>query len=256
MGIKQSDNSGRGLQFVNIDNKNGVLVQHGTALPGASVIGILTKFMIRPEKFEHNGQTIYKDVLALRMTDTEAGQPDISLNVTIASGGNGADLPGDASYGALRMLAKLNAADLSQPIEVKPWSVQKGQRFGDGVADKDMTGIAVKQNGASLKDDYGNGVTQLPELQVVMANGRAVMVQGRELKDKAPWNAMLDSLLEQLAAKLPAMQQAQGNAPEGNDDIDADAAAAAAEAAAAQQRQPEPTTTGTSANRAGFRQRA
>lgn len=252
MGIKQSDNQGRGLVFVNIDNKNGVLTQGGQALPGASVVGILKKFMIRPEKFEHNGQTIYKDVLALRMADTEPGQPDISLNLTIATGGNGDNIPGDASYGALRMLAKLNAADLSQPIEIKPWSVQKGQKFGDGTADKDMTGIAVKQGGHSLKDDYGNGVTQLPELQLVMANGKPVMVQGKELKDKGPWNDMLDSLLDQVAAKLPAMQQGNGHA-EGPaaDEIDADAVAAAAEASA------KPAAAeSTPANRAGFRQRA
>lgn len=255
MGIKHSENTGRGLTFVNIDNKVGVLTQHGNALPGASVAGMLVKFMIRPEKFDYNGQTIYKDTLALRIADTDPNEPDISLNVTVASGGNGDNIQGDASYSALRMLAKLNAADLSQPIEIKPWSVKKGQRFGDGVADSDMTGIAVKQNGQSLKDDYGNGVTELPKLLPVMGPKGPVLVQGKEIKDKAPWNELLDSLLEQLASKLPAMREANGQA-EGPaaDEIDADAVAAAAEASA-QPTTPPPADT-TAANRTGFRQRA
>ncbi|MEJ8837578.1 hypothetical protein [Ramlibacter sp. AN1133] len=254
MGIKHNEQSGNGLVFLNIDAKHGVLTQKGTALPGASVEGLLTKFQIRPEKFEHNGQTIHKDTIALRMVDTTPGEPDISLNFTIASGGDGADVQGDAAYQALRTLAKLNAADLSLPIEIKPWSVQKGQRFGDGVADRDMTGVAVKQGGQSLKDDYGNGVTELPELKTVLgANGKPVIVQGKELKDRSEWNAILDSLLEQIAAKLPAMQQSQQQANGAGEDIDADAAAAAAEAAA---RQPQPAAQPAAANRPGMRQRA
>lgn len=257
MGIKHSEgNGGRGLIFINIDNKHGVLTQKGEPLPqGSSVEGILTKFQIRPEKFEYGGQTIFKESIALRLEDTDPSQPAISLNFTICTGGNGDDIPGDASYSALRALAKINAANLSLPIEIKPWAVAKGQKFGDGVADKDMTGIAVKQGGQSLKDDYGNGVTELPQLQVVMANGKPVLVQGKEVKDKGPWNAHLDSLLEQIAAKLPAMNQAQGEGQGQDDSVDPDIAAEAAAAAAAQQAaaHPEPTA---SANRPGFRQRA
>lgn len=237
MGIKHSEGKGN-LVFLDIDQKAGVFKQGKEHLdPGTSVEGILKKFTVKPESFPYNGQTIHKETLSLRMADTDPSQPDIVVSITLSSGGDGDQVPGDANYQALRLLGKLNAANLGAPIEIKPWSVQKGQTFAGGVAERDMMGVAVKQDGKSLKEDYGNGLTELPEREVVKgANGKPVLVGGKEVKDSGPWNTLLDQLLDSLHGRLPAMAEKAAAQTEAELDVDpaeiAGASQAATEAAA------------------------
>jgi hypothetical protein len=229
MGIKVT-NGGPGRQFFKINAKEGCF-QTGSGAdkqkfePGrAAIIGLLIGFAIKPETYE----TQHSEVVQLLMKDPEGG-PNMQVDFTVATGGDGSDVQGDATSFGLRLLGKLNAADLSKPIEIKPWFVKQGETIGDTKYENDTASCSVKQDGQSLRCDFGNGVIELPTLP-------KIKVGNKDVADKSPWNALLDATLDSLHTKLPkptnGHAQAAGAADEQVDLADAAAAASAAPAAA------------------------
>jgi hypothetical protein len=70
---------------------------------------------------------------------------------------------------AMKVLGRLNAADLAKPISIKPWLVLPGTKINDDfTAEKLFADVMVSQMDSStaqlksLGQDYGNGVTELP----------------------------------------------------------------------------------------------
>lgn len=246
MGLKQSS-GGNGRTFYKINAKDGCL-QTGSGLqkvkyePGrAAIEGYLVSFSVKPEQYQGE----HSQVLQLRLRDQDPGQPDMQVDVGIFHGGDGGDNLGDASGFALRMLGKLNAADLSKPIEIRPWAAKAGDKIGDIIYDKDTAAVAVKQEGKSLRCDFGNGITDLPELP-------KVKVGSKEVLDKSSWNELMITTLDALGNKLNPEGEAQGEAGVGEiDPGEALEAAAAAEKEAGTAAPAAPA-----ANRAVIRNRA
>lgn len=226
MGIKVSE-GGAGAVFFKINAKEGCLVEGSGATkrkfePGrAAIEGLLIGMSAKHEVYEGD----HSDVVKLVLADPEPGKPNMHVSFTIATGGD-AEVEGDASGFGLRLLARLNAVDVTQPIEIRPWHVDAGGKIGETVFESAYAGCSVKQGGQSVTEDYGNGITALPALP-------KHKVGNKEIADKTPWNDLLASVLQQVAAKLPQRNQ-QHEAAGGEIDVaEAAAAAAAAEAAGA-----------------------
>lgn len=226
MGIKVSE-GGAGAVFFKINAKEGCLVEGSGANkhkyePGrAALEGTLIGLSTKHEIFEGD----HSDTVKLVLADKEAGKPNMHVTFTIATGGDD-EVEGDASAFGLRLLGRLNAIDVGQPIEIRPWHVEAGGKIGDTVFESAYAGCSVKQNGQSVTEDYGNGVTTLPGLE-------KHKIGNREVADKTPWNDLLASTLQQVAAKIPQRGQQHQQASTVAEGIDPTEAVAAAEAAAA-----------------------
>ena len=235
MGIKVSE-GGAGAVFFNINLKEGCLTQRENGVvkkfePGrASLEGVLIKFVIDQGEYED----VKSETIRLVLRDLEPGQPNmhISMRLTTAE---------EPVYGAMRALGILNAADFSQPIEIKPYLFEKGaQAQGGGTFEKDFAGVSIKQGGESLKPDFMTADNKLPESPPVIAGGKQVMVNGRPVRDTTALKAHVDVLLDSIASRLPAMNPTQGDQQDdhGDDSVGVEeAAAAAAQVAAAPDRQ-------------------
>ncbi len=221
MGIKLSE--GAGAVFFKINGKEGCLVEGSGATrhkyePGrAALEGTLIGLSTKHEVFEGD----HSDTVKLVLADLEPGKPNMHVTFTIASGGDD-ETEGDASAFGLRLLGRLNAIDVGQPIEIRPWHVEAGGKIGDTVFESAYAGCSVKQGGKPMTEDYGNGITALPELP-------KHKIGNKEVYDKSPWNDLLAAVLQQVAAKIPQRGQQQTHAV--SEGIDVGEAAAAAEAA-------------------------
>lgn len=227
MGIKTTSGGGNGV-FYNINAKNGCF-QTGSGAnktvyeSGAVEIdGIVKEFSVVPNIYEGK----LSEQVRLRMQDTDPTQPMQFITFGITGGGPDEKTPGDASGLGLKILGKLLAADLTQPIAIKPWFAEKGTKFGDKAAEKDVAGVKISQGGNSLVEDFGNGMKDLPEISQVMAGGRPVLSGGKPVYDKTAWNELLDRALEALGAKV-----AQAHGEKNGDGVDAGEAAAAVDRA-------------------------
>jgi hypothetical protein len=217
MGLQKRESTGGKAEFFKINIKEGCF-QQGSGehkvkfAPGdADLSGTVIGFVVDPNEYEGKKS----EELRLILKDPEAGKPNMHVSVLINN-----DSTGVGSFG-LRVLASLNAADITKPVTLFPWAIKKGEKLGDGVADNDMTGCTFYQGGEKIVPDFGDGVTKLPELPKVSVGAKQVI-------DKTAWEQMLDKLLDRLASRLtPA--PAEGSRP----DVDVDEAAGAAEAAAA-----------------------
>ena len=236
MGIKVSEGGGRAV-FFGINMKEGCLTQRENGQttkfePGrASLEGTLIKFAI--DQNEYDG--VKSESIRLVLRDLEPGQPNmhVSMRLTTAE---------EPSYGAMRALGILNAADFNQPIEIKPYLFEAGSPAqGGGTFEKDYAGVSIKQGGESLKPDFMTADNRLPESPPVLgAGGKEVKVNGRVVRDTTALKAHVDVLLDSIASRLPAMNPAQGDqqGDHGDDSVGVEeAAAAAAQVAAAPDRQ-------------------
>lgn len=228
MALEQRENNGGGkAEFYRINGKEGCFTtqkkgeQKVKYTPGeVDLTGTLIGFKVDPGT---DPQGKAKEEVRLIFRDPIPGNPNMHVSLTIDS-----EVNGPAGF-ALKALAKLNSADLTKPLVIRPWfmpagTVLKGQGgAADTKTDKDAAGVAIYQDGKQLREDYGNGVTQLPQLPSQTFGGKTIY-------DKAPWSPILDGLLDSLAARLTP-------APAADDHVDTDAAADAADAAAAQQAQ-------------------
>lgn len=231
MGIKTTTGGGKGV-FYNINAKSGCF-QMGSG-PSKTVYeagmveidGILKDIEVRDNIFEGKKS----EQVRLKVVDTDPSQPVQFITFGITGSGPDEETAGDASGLGLKILGKLLAADLTQPIAIKPWFAAKGTKFGDKVVEKDVAGVKISQGGNSLVEDFGNGVKDLPEISQVMAGGRPVISHGNPVYDKTSWNNLLDASLDALKAKI---DQAHGE--KNSDGVDASEAAAAVDRAARQQ---------------------
>lgn len=218
MGIRTNEGSGKPPVFFGINAKEGCFQQGSGAnkkvYPQMTDLeGTVVAFKI--EESEYEG--VKREELRLLMNDIEPGEPRQYVSFTITTGG-------EAGSFALKLLAKLNAVDLTKPITLRPWKMAAGEKMADGSnASKDLTGVVVYQDGKKVTEDFGDGVTKLPDLP-------KVKVGAKEVVDKSPWTPILDGLLNSLHGKLnPADGEAHAQ-----DEVDVNDAAGAAEAAANQ----------------------
>jgi hypothetical protein len=228
MALQQRDNNGgKGAVFYRINGKEGCFMEGSGEQKkkyGAGEVdltGTLLGFKIDPGT---DPQGKKKEEIRLIFADPQGGQ-NMHVSMTIDS-----EVNGPAGF-ALKVLAKLNAADLTKPIVLRPWFMPAGTKLkGEGGKEeataKDSVGVAVYQDGKQVREDFGNGVTKLPECP-------SQVFAGKTLYDKSVWTPVLDSLLESLHGKTSPT-------PAADDHVDADGAAEAAEAAAAQQSQQQP----------------
>ncbi len=231
MGIKTTTGGGDGL-FFNINAKSGcfqtgsgankTVYEAGTV----EIDGIVKDFKIMENIYEGK----MSEQVRLKVVDTDPTQPVQFITFGITGAGPDEKTAGDASGLGLKILGKLLAADLTQPIAIKPWFAEKGTKFGEKAAEKDVAGVKISQGGNSLVEDFGNGVKDLPEISQVMAGGRPVLSGGKPVYDKTSWNNLLDTSLDALKAKI---EQAHGE--KNSDGVDASEAAAAVDRAARQQ---------------------
>lgn len=233
MGIKLS--TGAGAVFYQMNGRDGsiscgsgadkVVYEAGRAAIEGTLISMSVK------KDEYDGQ--FRETCKIVLRDNEQGQPNQHVSFTVATGGD-ANTDGDATGFGLRLLGRLNACDLGQPIELRPWHAKAGDRIGDITFESDYSACSVKQNGERVNESYPDGTTALPELPKVMVGNKAHF-------DKSPWNAVLDATLGRLSDKLNAATQTHGHqeshaaANEGGVDLEEAAAAAMAAQASAQQ---------------------
>lgn len=248
MGLEVSENGGGGggAEFYRLNAKLGCVQSNemgpdGKALKGEDGKNIkkhhemntaLTGYLVGLSVVDNVFEGAINKQLRLKLKDDKGG-PNMFVDLPFGSEANGA-----SAFG-LSVMAKLNAAGLDQPVSLVPWNMPAGTKMGNRPAtEKAMTGCVVKQGGVKLVEDYGNGETKLPQLQpVLQANGKPVMVGGKELKDKAPWEDLAFALLDTLTAKVsPSHQDVEtGAEPEHESDegIDVDDMTAGTQVAAA-----------------------
>lgn len=134
---------------------------------------------------------------------------------------------GQTNRFALAILAGLYAADLSKPIEMKPWMMQQGTEMPDGkLRERDGSGVAFRQGGERIKPVYllqGQAVDKLPELPKQVFGGKTFY-------DKSSWADAAEELRVALTSRLQEAQD-DGHLDGHSDDdaaIDPHEAAAAA----------------------------
>lgn len=229
MAIKQTSGAGNGV-FYNINAKEGCF-QTGSGEtkrqyePGSAEIdGIVIAMSVKENAYEGK----MKEELRLTVKDTVPGQPLQYISFGITGPGSETEA-GDATALGLRIMGKLLAADLSKPVAFKPWFAAKGTKLGNSLAESDLVGVKMSQNGQSLKEDFGNGLSDLPKIQVQLnSSGKPIMSNGQPVYDKGPWTELMDEVLVSLEEKIKAAHGQQEQTAEG---VDMDEAASAVSAA-------------------------
>jgi hypothetical protein len=248
MAIIKHDGGGRkDAIFLQIDGKQGRFKGPDGALDANTAVeGLLHSFSVQQNL--NKEKTTVNDVLRLRIvdpTDPKAQTVYVNINLTTARPvlADGKEREADDLDTPVKMtmkvLGKLNAADLSQPISIKPWLMEAGDSAGDFTAESNMTGVKISQkdgagNWEGLKEDYGNGVTELPKPPFVMNGTKKIMVDGFPLTDKTVWAPLMEDLLDSVAEKTGQKQQ-EGQTAGNDDGVDMGEASAAAERAQRQQ---------------------
>ncbi len=235
MGLKQGT-GGKGRLFLSINGKDGRISQSekdaagswhtnkcdaGATIEG-TVVGISTK------EDSVNGQAITKGILHLR--DAEPNQPDMQVEFGLwRQNANTTDPQnGVTSRFGLGILAGLNAADLTKPIVLRPWMMEKGTAMPDGTPrTSDGAGTTFYQGGNKLSPAFienGQVVEKLAPLP-------SQVFAGQTHYDKSGWDKVGQDLFAAIEAKLyPADAESAG---------DHDDAINPAEAAQAANSQPE-----------------
>ncbi len=236
MAIQKREGGGK-AEFYKINAKEGCFQQGSGAnkvkfdAGNADLTGTIIGMKV--EENEYEGQK--SEELRIILRDPTPGLPNMHVSFGIATAAHG------SSGFALKLLAKLNAIDINQPVTLCPWFAAAGTKMGNFVNDKDMAGVTVHQGGEKVKEDYGDGIAKLPDLPTVK-------VGSKDVTDKTQWDGLLDGLLEKLQIRLtPAHSDghAAGEADSGVDPAEA--------AAAAQQASDAPAA---NEGRAGMRSRA
>jgi hypothetical protein len=147
------------------------------------------------------------------------------------SGSRKPDDRGSPMPEAMKILAKLNAADLTKPVSIKPWLYVAGD--GDVAAEGPAARVMVAQMDCAtgswkdLTEDYGNGVAELPRPQpkkapanmpeLMQAYGNLLdplsMMPGDQLDQKPGWVPLMHELLNSVSQKT-VQQQRQEESPD------------------------------------------
>ncbi len=143
-----------------------------------------------------------------------------------------------------RLVAQLNALDLTKEHYFRPYLIKEGDKMQDGsVATGNTALFSVKpvlsaegdklDLGEGVRPFFGEGIERLPAGEpMVNGKGQPVMQNNKQVVDYSERNAMISTLIAGVQAKLaalkgPAQQQGQGDDGDG---IDPDEAVAAATA--------------------------
>lgn len=229
MGLATTSNTGVGLDFFSINLKLGCFQQSakgGEAKRqyepgGVELTGVPFKFNVQEDEFE--GAKSIKANLYLR--DPEPNQPAMCVSWTIFTEAN------EASSTGLALLAKLYAADLSNPVVIKPWFAAQGTKMGDFTveAEAGMAGIKLDTiiNGERQTirhGDYAGKGDKLPPIKEIPIPGTS-----KVHKSKDEWNSIMEAMVANLAARLPSKdtQKQAANEAEHQDIDPADVAGAA-----------------------------
>lgn len=150
---------------------------------------------------------------------------------------------GASSRATTQLLGKLNNADLTKEIYLRPYMLKQGEKLQSGEEVKvDTMMYAVKEVlgsdgdklelGESIRAFYGDKYgDKMPPSVPVMNNGKPVMVQGRQVYDHSEREALTAELFQVVEARL-IQDQAQGqtnsHGGEPEDGMDPDEVAQAA----------------------------
>ena len=151
------------------------------------VEGSVTGLSVREN--EHNGETIV--TMSVLLKDENNDRFIVNFN--------------PKSHYGVKFLGKLNAADLAKPLTIRGGMTKAGTTLGEYVQEKDSAWMSVSQGGQALKEDYGNGVTRLPDSPTVRVNGK-------EVKDHEAVYTMGANLYEQLTVRLGGNAESEASA--------------------------------------------
>jgi hypothetical protein len=236
MGLK-SIGGGKGRVFLSINGKTGGLTESrkseetgkweshkldsNIAIEGA-VIGLESK------NDEIDGRAITRAVVL--MADPEPGNPDLQVEFTIWGQSQNSDDPnvGDTTRFGLGVLAAINAADLTKPLQLRPWFMAKGTRMPDGgERTSDGAGVTVYQGGHKLKPAFienGKTVDRLAPLP-------STVFAGKTLYDKTGWTQVAQDLFASIQDRLNPAPADADNHHDDDEGIDPAEAAQAAQSA-------------------------
>lgn len=232
MAIVKQNGTGRGLIFIDAKGKPQIYEktnedgtkkkEHGAlvishpnktkeVLPSnTSISGVVT--MVDVRQSEYDGETI--NSLQVRIEDS--GEPPIQLSVALGS------------FFAAKIVGLLNAADLSRPISFALNTVLKGDKFGEGVSERDNVFPTMRAgpNNDRLVPVWANGATTLPEAPEVKFNGKM-------MRNMDPVNELVGETLNSIYASLDTIKENQMSAMKDNGPHDDDHGISAADVATA-----------------------
>ena len=214
MGLqKREEGKGGGVVYADVKFNTGVIaVTTGKDADGKaikenyeSVSGMITDLDIKATEYE--GDTITN----LRIKLEEAGEKPVIASFSLGS------------FSAAKVVGLLNAADLNKAFKLNVGMMKAGTVMRDKSSlAKDTVYVTAFQGDTRLVPVYSNGKTELPQ-------PNEVMVSGKKVKDMAPVNAEVETVVKALFARMDALQQAgQVQHDEGVDLSEAQGAAAAA----------------------------
>ncbi len=205
------DLKGTPQEYMDGDKKKfgAFVVSHGKDLPkevlptNSAITGYVTSLDVQDR--EYQGDTI--NTLKIRVEDVKHEEPPAMISVTLGS------------YFSAKIVGLLNAADLSKPVTFNANVLMAGDKFGEGVADKDNVFPTMRQgtDNQRLKPVWAGGVEVLPDAPIVT-------VSGKKIKDMTPVNEVTAATIAALYAKVDALKETSGPVDDG---IDANEVAAA-----------------------------
>ena len=210
MGLKKSNAGAGNITFVTLSGARGAFEKKGKNEEGHTVVlesydrldGRVTKVDVSPTNFE--GREGYE--LKVRLDD---GESVVQFGVPLGT------------FFSAKVVGLLNAADLAKPILFMVGRVEKGDRLGDAIADKEFPWVSAKQGDVKLAPVYNDGASELPSPKEVRINGQVH-------KDMEEINRLVAGVVAEVQARVQEF-----NGPAATDAADADGGIDPAEAAAA-----------------------
>jgi hypothetical protein len=227
---KHGQGSGGRTVWFDLKGRDGTLVTWNRETQQEEVFSYVfgTVEDVRVKERNYGEQVGYTVNITLR--DRESGERYI-----IASGAG--------SRVTCRLLGQLNAADLSRPLYLAPYFMEKGQTLSNGETVKEdtvMTALKYVQgiNGDRLELSEGikayynetYGETMPAPVPILRPDGKPLIQGGMEVKDRSKLEELTAELVQTLTAKLKGDTQGQGDG-QGENGIDPESVAAAAAAA-------------------------
>ena len=230
MGLINNQRGGA-TTFLQFNGKTGKMVQtiinegQKEKVEHDGLIGFVADIAAKDDEFE--GQPVKK--VLLRMVDEDGSKYQVELNA--------------GTRFASELMARLNNADVSQPVLVRGYMLEKGSemKFADGstgVREHDYVGIAIRQGAefeTMIKPNYGETGEKRPEAPTVTKKDRATgqTIEKVDAEEAKVQNVEITYGLggvvnDRVRALRAGQQQSTGNADDG---IGADEAAAAANSA-------------------------
>lgn len=234
MALKQGSSGGKGKTFLRIDGRDGIFVESVKndatgkwdsvpAAPSSVLTGSLIKLATRDD-VNKDGKAIVK--LVMEFADPDPHGKNMVVEAALWRQSAKSDNPevGTTSRFALGILAGLNAADLTKPIDLMPWAMKAGDEMPDGTPrTSDGAGVSFRQGGVKLKPAFvekGQVVERLAPLPSQVFNGETFY-------DKSGWNDVASDTFKAVLEKLHP-SEAENMADHDEDAIDPSQAAMAA----------------------------